>query len=109
MNAVSSDTLLPLGKVSFTRGNSQKLKKQRFNASIRKKCFSLRVTDYWNGLPDDIIASKSLSVFKNKIDKLYENNTFMGFPTKPIIPSRSIVYSVVLCIDQSGVGMFYRL
>ena len=58
--AVSSDTLLPLDKESRTRGNSQKLKKQRFNTIIRKKFFSLRITGYWNGLPDDIIQSKSV-------------------------------------------------
>ena len=68
MYAVSSDTLLPLENKSRTRGNSQKLKKQRFETNIRKQLFSLRVTDYWNGLPDDIATSKSLNAFKNKID-----------------------------------------
>ena len=41
MYAVNSDTLLPLEKESRTRGNSQKLKKQRFNTTIRKQFFSL--------------------------------------------------------------------
>ena len=45
MNAVNSDTQLPLEKESCTRGNSQKLKKQRLNTNIRKRFFSLSVTD----------------------------------------------------------------
>ena len=92
MYAVNSDTLLPLEKESCTRGNSQKLKKQRFNTTIRKQLFSLRVTGYWNGLSDDIITSKSLNIFKNKIDKLYEDSKYsIKFPIPPKIVSRSAV------------------
>ncbi len=92
MYAVNSDTLLPLEKESRTRGNSEKLKKQRFNTTIRKQFFSLSVTGYWNGLPDDIIMSKSLHYFKNKIDKLYENSKHsMEFPIPPIIVSCSTI------------------
>ena len=92
MYAGNSDTLLPLEKESRTRGNSQKLKKQRFNTTIRKQFFSLRVTDYWNGLSDDIITSKSLNIFKNKIDKLYEDSKYsIKFPIPPKIVSRSAV------------------
>ena len=36
MYAVNRDTLPPLEKESRMRGNSQKLKKQRFNTAIRK-------------------------------------------------------------------------
>ena len=90
--AVNSDTLLPLEKESRTRGNSQKLKKQRFNTTIRKQFFSLRVTDYWNGLPEDIITSASLNIFKNKIDKLYGDSKYsMEFPIQPKIVSHSSV------------------
>ena len=90
--AVNSDTLLPLEKESRTRGNSQKLKKQRFNTTIRKQFFGLRVADYWNGLPEDIITSASLNIFKNKIDKLYGDSKYsMEFRIQPKIVSRSSV------------------
>ena len=61
-NAVNSDTLLPLDKESRIRRNNQKNSKQFFS--------------YWNGFPDDSITSKSLNIFKNKIDKLYENSEY---------------------------------
>ena len=92
MYVVNSDTLLPLDKESRTRGNSQKLKKQRFSTNSRKQFSSLRVTDFWNGLLDDIITSKSLNLFKNKIDKLYEGSKYsIEFPLPPKIASRSTV------------------
>ena len=93
MYAVNSDTLLPLEKESRTsRGNSQKLEEQRFNTTIRKQFFSLRVTDHWNGLSDDIITSKLLNIFKNKIDKSYEDSKYsIEFPIPPKIVSCSTV------------------
>ena len=88
----NSDTLLPLEKESRTRGNSQKLKKQSFKTTIRRQFFSLRVTNYWNGLPDDIITSASLNIFKNKIDKLYGDSKYsMEFPIIPISVSHATV------------------
>ena len=92
MYAVNSDTLLPLEKESRTRGNSQKLKKQSFKTTIRRQFFSLRVTNYWNGLPYDIITSASLNIFKNKIDKLYGDSKYsMEFPIIPISVSHGTV------------------
>ena len=80
MYAGNSGTLLSLEKESCARENSQMLKKQRLNTAIRKHFLSLRVTDYWNGLPDYIIKSKTLNIFKNKIGKLYDNSIVIEFP-----------------------------
>ena len=92
MYAVNSDTLVPLEKESRTRGNSQKLKKQSFNTTIKKQFFCLRVTGYWNGLSDNIITSKSLNIFKNKIDKLHEDSKYsIEFPIPPKMVSCSAV------------------
>ena len=63
MYAVNSDTLPPLVGDSRTRG-TVKLKKQRFKTIVTKQLFSLWITDYWNGLSDDIITSKALDLSK---------------------------------------------
>jgi len=56
------------------RGHSLKLYKSRFNLDVGKFAFSNRVCDNWNCLPEHILTAKSLSIFKNKLDRhLWEN------------------------------------
>lgn len=64
-----------------TRGNSFKLITNRCKYDIRKYSFSNRVTKIWNGLPDSVILSDTINVFKNKLDKLW-NNDNMRFDPK---------------------------
>ena len=52
-----------------TRGHHQKLKKLHAKTQIRKNFFSIRVVDLWNSLPQDIVSSKSVNLFKNRLDK----------------------------------------
>lgn len=52
------------------RGHNAKLFKKRFNTNIGKYNFSNRVVDTWNSLPQSIIESNSLNMFKNGIDKI---------------------------------------
>ena len=53
---------------STTRGHSLKLFKPRFVKSVRQHCFSVRIIEDWNSLPEDIISSKSVIQFKTKLD-----------------------------------------
>ena len=52
-----------------TRGHNLKLKKQYANTNIRKNFFSIRVVDLWNSLPQDIVSSNSVNMFKNRLDR----------------------------------------
>ena len=43
-----------------TRGNDFKIKKQGCRRDVRKRFFSLRITDIWNKLPNSIVNANSL-------------------------------------------------
>ena len=58
---------------SGNRGNSRKLYPLRARLDIRKYSFSVRTTQVWNSLPDEVVCAKSLNSFKNRLDKWWEN------------------------------------
>ena len=53
------------------RGHRLTLVVPRCKTNIRKNFFSTRIIKDWNKLPDEIIKSESVNVFKNRIDKFY--------------------------------------
>ena len=54
---------------SKTRAHSYKLTKDRALTRKYLHFFSNRVINNWNGLPEHIVSSKSLNLFKNRIDE----------------------------------------
>ena len=56
---------------------SLKLFRKRVRLNIAKYSFSDRVCDWWNRLPEDIVTSQSVYVFKNSLEKYLEK--FKGF------------------------------
>ncbi len=61
---------------SRTRGNSLKLKVERCRYDVRKFSFCNRVVNIWNSLPDYVVTSCSLNVFKNNLDKHWKFESF---------------------------------
>ena len=62
-----------------TRGHMMKLFKSRSSSRVRSNFFSYRVINDWNSLPDYIINSPSVSIFKHHLDchwsaLLYDND-----------------------------------
>ena len=52
---------------SVTRGCCLKLVKPSCSSDIRKYFFTSRVIDVWNCLNDDIVKSRSISVFNKRL------------------------------------------
>jgi len=57
-----------------TRGHSMKLKKARVRTSGRTKTFSQRVVDSWNALPEEVVSSKDVNTFKNRLEKCWKRD-----------------------------------
>jgi ribonuclease P/MRP protein subunit RPP40 len=56
-------------QLTFLRGHTLKLFKNRFNTNIGKFNFVNRSVDEWNKLSEDIVSCNSVDSFKNKLDR----------------------------------------
>jgi len=52
-----------------TRGNRYKLYQKHVNYDLRKYFFVGRIVAHWNSLPDSVVSSDSINMFKNRLDK----------------------------------------
>ena len=76
------------GPASSTRGNSQKLQREKFPAviknnfgsavALRHNYFSNRVVPLWNKLPDEVIRTPNLNIFKGKLDNFMSKTRVMS-------------------------------
>jgi len=58
------DRLLNMAFSDRIRGNSFKLKEDKFTLAIRKKFFTMSVVRHWNRLPREVVHASSLETFK---------------------------------------------
>ena len=65
---------------SITRNNGFKLIGKRFRSDIAKHFLTNRIVKIWNLLPADVVSSKTINQFKNKLDKYFttENLLFIS-------------------------------
>jgi predicted transcriptional regulator len=84
---------LEIDKQSITRGHNFKLTKSRSNKLIRQNFFANRITNSWNSLPNEVVSSVSLNIFKNKLDSFWSDflytqepvhNHYLSFTSKQI-------------------------
>jgi len=54
-----------------TRGNNYKLLNQSFHYDARKYCFSARIVNIWNNLPNDVVDANNVNQFKTRLDKFW--------------------------------------
>ena len=76
LNGIYDTHIVPtllLNQDTRTRGNSLKLMHTRSKYDVRKYSFCSRVVGIWNTLPDYVVRSCSVNVFKNNIDKYWLN------------------------------------
>ena len=57
-----------------TRGHSLKLEKRRCQTTMRQHCFSNRIINNWNSLPESIISAPTVNNFKSKLDQHWYNH-----------------------------------
>ena len=69
IDRLESNQFLMVADISNTRGHSLKLVKRRSRSSLRQNVFSQRVTNDWNGLPEQVIYCPTLNRFKSRLDK----------------------------------------
>ena len=56
---------------SNTSGNNYKLLNQSFHYDARKYCFSARIVNIWNSLPNDVVNVNNFNQFKTRLDKFW--------------------------------------
>jgi len=71
---VDCTELLPLDNRSgmVTRGHSLKLQKRDSKTAMRANSFGMRVVNFRNSLPEEVVQAPSVNVFKQRFDALCE-------------------------------------
>ena len=62
---------------STTRGHQYKLVKRRCRLDQIKNYFTNRVVDTWNNLPESVLLAKTVKIFENRLDKVWENHPML--------------------------------
>jgi hypothetical protein len=65
--------MLSFNKDTITRGDRFKLFQGQVRYDLRKYFFSNRILSIWNSLPDQVVSSDSLNMFKNRFDRFMRN------------------------------------
>jgi ribonucleases P/MRP protein subunit RPP40 len=60
------------------RGHSRKLFKPRCTLNCRRHSFGQRAIEVWNALPSDVVNSTSVNTFKNRLDRLWDEENRCG-------------------------------
>ena len=64
-----NENLFTIASDGRTRGHSRRLRTNISRNNLRKHSFTERNVALWNSLPDNVVNSESLNIFKNKLDE----------------------------------------
>lgn len=59
------------------RKHNYAFRKERWSKDVKRFSFKNRIADQWNNLPEAIVNAPTLNTFKNRLDKLWEQNDVM--------------------------------
>jgi hypothetical protein len=79
----------------ITRGHSLKLQKRECRTVQRANEFGMRVINIWNSLPEEVIQSSSVNVFKGQFDRFYDRAE-LQISTDAEMGHKSVGKSVIL-------------
>ena len=78
LSTVNFSTFFEYTTHEKTRGHPLKLNKNQVRTDLRQHFFSERVINTWNKLDSDIVCSSSLNIFKNHLERLHKDESFIG-------------------------------
>jgi len=58
---------------TITRGNDRRLQKARVVYDLRKYYFTNRAVNIWNSLPNHVVLSDTVNIFKSRLDKFWQH------------------------------------
>ena len=76
IDKIEKEKLFTMSTYTQTRGHSLKHFKHRARLNVRKNCFSIRVVDSWNALPNSVATAPSLNAFKSRLHKHWRNHPY---------------------------------
>jgi hypothetical protein len=74
----------------------------RANTNIRKNSFNIRIANYWNKLPENIMNAPSINSFKNRLDKHWKDEELYNANYKADISGSRVKYREIEEIQESG-------
>src|SRR5664279_832634 len=70
-----------------TRGHSLKLLKKQCRTNLRRNCFTVRVVNTWNSMPEEIVQSTSVNCFKGRFDRFWGHLRYETDENKYLAPT----------------------
>ena len=71
---INPDVFFEWADGTRTRGHKYKIIKQRCSTSFRLHSFSHRVVDTWNALPEHVVDSPNVNIFKTRLNTVWKNH-----------------------------------
>ena len=63
-----------------TRGHSLKIYKLRANARVKANTWGVRVVNDWNALPESVVESESINIFKSRLEYVWGDKVWKYDP-----------------------------
>lgn len=68
------------------RGHRYKLRKDRWTSKKRRRSFTQRTVNIWNGLPRSVVEAESLNAFKSRLDSHWRGQRVLYEYREAIVP-----------------------